>query len=79
MPYTLLEGAGSRLPLDDEEDLLQAISWLKHGDPCIRQIAAAAITQRIGFDTQRLGLPGMHDPEHFYNYQIVLALKAYLD
>jgi hypothetical protein len=79
VPYTLLEGAGSRLPLDDDEDLLQAIPWLKHGDPCIRQIAAFAITQRIGFGTQRLSLTGMNDPEHFYNYQIVLALKAYLD
>jgi hypothetical protein len=79
VPYTLLAGAGSRLPLDDDEDLLKPIRWLKHGDPCIRQIAVDAIAQRIGFDTQRLAVPGMHDPEHFYNYQIVLALKAYLD
>ena len=78
VPYTLLAGAGSRLPLDEGEDLLEAIPWLKHGDPCIRQSAVEAITRRIGFDTQRLAVPGMHDPELFCNYQIVLAFKAYL-
>ena len=33
VPYTLLAGAGSRLPLDEDEDLLEAVPWLKHGDP----------------------------------------------
>ena len=49
---TLLAGARSRLPLDKGEDLLEAIPWLEHGGPCIRQISVESVIPRIGFDRQ---------------------------
>jgi len=77
--YAFLNTLAARVPLDEDGELLQAIPWLKHEDPCVRQIALTAVGRKIGFDTSRLGVPGMHDPEHYYYHQVILALKAYLD
>jgi hypothetical protein len=77
--YAFLNTLAARVPLDEDEELLQAIPWLKHDDACIRQIALTAVALKIGFDTNRLAVPGMHDPEHHYYHQIILALKSYLD
>jgi hypothetical protein len=77
--YAFLNTLAARVPLDEDEELLQAIPWLKHEDPCIRQIALTAVARKVGFDTNRLAVPGMHDPEHHYYHQIILALRSYLD
>jgi hypothetical protein len=77
--YAFLNTLAARVPLDEDEELRQAIPWLKHEDPCIRQIAVTAVARKIGFDTNRLAVPGMHDPEHHYYHQIILALRSYLD
>jgi hypothetical protein len=77
--YAFLDTLAARMPLDEDEELLQTIPWLRYEDPCVRQIALTAVARKIGFDMNRLGVPGMHDPEHHYYYQIIVALKAYLD
>lgn len=77
--YTLLAGTARRLPIERDADLIDVVPWARASDPCIRYIAIEAIVRRIGFDTNRVSLPGMHEPEHHHFHEIHVALRAFFE
>jgi len=77
--YTLLYATSKKLPLESDAELVQLVPWARHPDTCLRYIAIQAIIARIGFDSNRTSLPGMHEPEHYHFHDIFVALKAYFD
>jgi hypothetical protein len=77
--YTLLDATAKKLPITSEDDVPALIPWLRDPDACLRQIALEALFPKIGFDSNRLSLPNMHDPEHVQYHDIFVALKSFLD
>lgn len=77
--YTLLDSCAAGIPIENDNDLAKIVPWVRHDDPCIRQIALKCLAKRIGYDSGALVVPAMHDPEHWLFYDIIISMKKYLD
>lgn len=77
--FTLLHSTAKKVHIERDDDLVTVARWARHRDACIRQIALQVILPRIGYDTNQLAVPSMHDPEHYEYHDIFVALKSYLD
>ena len=76
--YTLLHATAQKVPLASDADLVGLVPWTRADDTCLRMIAIEAIVQRIEFDSNRVSLPGMHEPDHYHHRDILASLRSYL-
>ena len=77
--YTLLRATAAKVPLNSDADLISLVPWAKHPNPCLRYIAIKAIIAAIGFDSNKLSAPGLHEVEHHHFHDIMVSLKQHLD
>ncbi len=77
--YTLLRATAAKVPLTSDADLISLVPWAKHPNPCLRYIAIKAIIAAIGFDSNKLSAPGLHEVEHHHFHDIMVSLKQHLD
>ncbi len=77
--YTLIRASAEKLQVKDDADLIALAYWARDVDPCIRQIALDALLPKIGFDSNKLAVPVMHEIDHYEYHEIFVAVKAHFD
>lgn len=77
--YNLLRATAGKLPVKTDADVMTLVSWARHQNPCIRQIAIEALVTKIAFDRNALSAPGMHELEDHHFHDIMVSTKRYLD
>ena len=76
--YTRLEMASAKVPLETDADVARLVPWSRDPDPCLRQIAMDAILRKVAYDSNRLVLPSMHEPDHYLHHDILSSTKTWL-
>jgi hypothetical protein len=77
--YTLLDATARKITPKSDEDVVRLARWARDPDVCVRQIALEALVKKVGFDSNRLVLPSMHEPDHYLYRDIFVSVLAYLD
>jgi hypothetical protein len=77
--YTLLDATSQKVALQSDEDVVRLARWARDPDVCVRQIALKVLVDKVGFDSNRLVLPSMHEPDHYLYRDIFVSVLAYLD
>lgn len=77
--YNLLRATAEKLPVKTDADVMRLVPWVRHQNPCIRQIAIEALITKIGFDRNELSAPGMHELEDHHFHDIMVSVHRFLE
>ncbi len=77
--YTLLFAAAAKLPISSDADLVTLAHFARDEDACVRYIAIEAIMKKIGYDSNSISLPSVHEPDHFQYHDVLGSLKTHLE
>jgi hypothetical protein len=77
--YTLLDATARKVSAKSDEDVVRLARWARDPDVCVRQIALDVLVKKVGFDSNRLVLPDMHEPDNHLYHDIFVSVLAHLD